>query len=102
VLAAGSRVYATLAALQFFGWVLGIVGLRFRTVYFNSIVAPASALLALNAAAVVALYRFLFTRGPLWKIWGSSKPGATSPTPETENSAQREPVAAHSIIDIGK
>ena len=34
---------------------------------------PAGALLVLNAAAVAGLYTFLFTRGPLWKIW--------SPTP---------------------
>ena len=31
--------------------------------------APAGALLVLNAAAVAGLYRFLFTAGPLWKIW---------------------------------
>jgi hypothetical protein len=30
----------------------------------------------LNAAVVVGFYKFLFTRGPLWKIWTSETPAA--------------------------
>ena len=75
-LSAGSRVYATFAALQIFGWALSIAGLRSRITWLNRIAAPASALLVLNAAAVVGLYKFLTTRGPLWKIWNSSNPVA--------------------------
>jgi hypothetical protein len=41
-------------------------------------VAPASALAVLNAAAVVGLYKFLFTRGPLWKIWNTGVPVTSS------------------------
>jgi glycosyltransferase involved in cell wall biosynthesis len=73
-LSAGSRLYAAFAALQIFCWVIAIVGLRYKIPVLHRIAAPASALLVLNAAAVVGLYRFLFTRGPLWKIWNSGKP----------------------------
>ena len=79
-LSAGSRVYAAFAALQICGWVLSIAGLRSRVAWLNRIAAPASALLVLKAAAVVGLYKFLFTRGPLWKIWNSNKPEAIGPT----------------------
>ena len=30
----------------------------------------------LNAAVVVGFYKFLFTRGPLWKIWTSETPAS--------------------------
>jgi len=69
VLSAHSRVYAGSAALQAMGWLLAISGLFFRIPLLHRIAAPASALLVLNAAAVVGLYRFLTTRGPLWRIW---------------------------------
>ena len=71
-----SPVYAILAAIQIFGIALAIVALRFKAPVLHRIAAPASALLLLNAAAVVGFYKFLFTRGPLWKIWNSSKPAA--------------------------
>ncbi len=96
-LAAASGVYATFAALQFSGWVLALVGLRFRTVYFNSVVASASAFLVLNAAAVVALYRFLITPGPLWKIWRPSKLRAKDLNPDNENSEQPELVTCNTV-----
>ena len=73
-LSAGSRLYAAFAALQMFCWAIAIVGLRFKIPVLHRIAAPAGALLVLNAAAVVGLYKFLFTRGPLWKIWSSGKP----------------------------
>jgi hypothetical protein len=38
-------------------------------------------LLALNTAAAVGLYKFLFTRGPLWKIWNAKKPAQTASNP---------------------
>jgi cellulose synthase/poly-beta-1,6-N-acetylglucosamine synthase-like glycosyltransferase len=101
-LSAGSRVYTIFAALQIFGWVLAIAGLRSRIALLNRIAAPASALLVLKAAAVAGLYRFLFTRGPLWKIWISSKQEAMGLTPETENSASPELVANAKVTHIGK
>jgi cellulose synthase/poly-beta-1,6-N-acetylglucosamine synthase-like glycosyltransferase len=79
-LSAGSALYATLAALQVIGWIVAIVGLCYRIPALHRVAAPAAALLMLNAAAVVGLYKFLFTTGPLWKIWNSGKPAATGVT----------------------
>ena len=68
-LSPGSPMYAILAAVQIFGVALAIVALRFRLPVLHRVAAPAAALLLLNAAAVMGLYKFLFTRGPLCKIW---------------------------------
>ena len=68
-LSGGSHLYAAFAVFQIFGWLVAIAGLRYRIPVLHRIAAPASALLVLKAAAVAGLYKFLFTRGPLWKIW---------------------------------
>jgi cellulose synthase/poly-beta-1,6-N-acetylglucosamine synthase-like glycosyltransferase len=80
-----SEIYAGLAALQTFGLVFAFVGMRFRIPVLHRIAAPASALLVLNAAAVVGLYKFLTTKGPLWKIWNSSKPREIEQSPDVKN-----------------
>jgi cellulose synthase/poly-beta-1,6-N-acetylglucosamine synthase-like glycosyltransferase len=74
-LALDSAAFALFGLLQTIFWFFAVVALRFRIPIkvVNKIAAPASALLVLNAAAIAGLYKFLFTRGPLWKIW--------SPTP---------------------
>lgn len=77
-LSVDSRFYALLATLQVFGWIVAIVGLRYRVPVLDRVAAPAAALLMLNAAAVVGLYKFLCTSGPLWKIWNSGKPTTTA------------------------
>jgi cellulose synthase/poly-beta-1,6-N-acetylglucosamine synthase-like glycosyltransferase len=69
-----SILFAAFGALQIFFWTVAIAALRFRIPILHRIAAPASALLVLKAAAVAGLYRFLFTRGPLWKIWISRAP----------------------------
>jgi cellulose synthase/poly-beta-1,6-N-acetylglucosamine synthase-like glycosyltransferase len=66
-----SRPYAFIAGAQILGWIFATIGLRNKTPALHRIASPASALLVLNAAAVVGLYRFVMTRGPLWKIWSS-------------------------------
>jgi cellulose synthase/poly-beta-1,6-N-acetylglucosamine synthase-like glycosyltransferase len=68
----GSRPYAIFAAAQILGWIFAAIGLTNKIPALHRIASPASALLVLNAAAVVGLYRFLTTRGPLWKIWSSA------------------------------
>jgi cellulose synthase/poly-beta-1,6-N-acetylglucosamine synthase-like glycosyltransferase len=68
-LAPGSPFYAALAASQILVWAAAIVVLPFRIPGLQRIAAPAGALLVLNAAAVVGLYKFLAARGQLWKIW---------------------------------
>jgi hypothetical protein len=82
-LSGGSRLYAAFAVLQIAGWLVAIAGLRYRIPVLHRITAPASALLVLKAAAVAGLYRFLFTRGPLWKIWTSDDTEAGSTTTKT-------------------
>lgn len=64
-----SGPYFAFSIVQIIGLGLALLGLRFRIPLLNAVCAPASALLVLNTAAVVGLYKFLFTRGPLWKIW---------------------------------
>jgi len=73
-LSASSLIYASFAAFQILFWLVAIAALRFRIPTLRRVAAPASALLVLNAAAVVGLYRFLFTRGPLRAIWTSKEP----------------------------
>lgn len=73
-LAQQSHIFAGFAVLQGAGWLLALAGLRFTIPGLQRLVSPASALLVLNAAAVAGAYKFLFTRGPLWKIWVQSKP----------------------------
>jgi cellulose synthase/poly-beta-1,6-N-acetylglucosamine synthase-like glycosyltransferase len=71
VLAPESQIYAAFAAVQLLAWGTAIAGLFFRIPGLHRIAAPASALLVLNVAAVVGLYKFLTARGQLWKIWTS-------------------------------
>ena len=74
ILGVHSPLYAIFAVLQGLGWAIALAGLGGRIPVIDRVAAPASALLVLNAAAVVGLYRFLFTPGPLWKIWNLNKP----------------------------
>ena len=101
-LSPGSPMYAVLAAIQIFGVALAILGLRFKIPVLHRIAAPASALLLLNAAAVVGFYKFLFTRGPLWKIWNSSKPVAKDTGVEVDNLQAPRSVTAAAVVEIGK
>jgi hypothetical protein len=83
VLSAGSSLFAAFATFQILGWAISIAGLRYKAPKLHRIAAPASALLVLNVAAVAGLYKFLFTRGPLWQIWTSNKV-ATVPVQEVD------------------
>jgi cellulose synthase/poly-beta-1,6-N-acetylglucosamine synthase-like glycosyltransferase len=57
-----------LAQAAFYGTAL--VGFTLNNPITRRISGPATAFCLLNAAAVVALWKFLLTRGPLWKLWG--------------------------------
>ena len=83
VLSGSSRFYAAFAVFQIAGWLIAITGLYYRIPVLHRIAAPASALLVLKAAAVAGLYRFLFTRGPLWKIWTFDDPKMGAATTKT-------------------
>jgi glycosyltransferase involved in cell wall biosynthesis len=65
-----SGAMVVVAILQMVFWAMALLSLRVELPLIGRIASPAGALLLLNAAAVVGLYRFLFTRGPLWKaLW---------------------------------
>jgi hypothetical protein len=100
-LAAPSPIYASLATLQILCLVAGIAGLRYRIPILRYIAAPASTLLVLNAAAVVGLQRFLFTRGPLWKIWNSTKPTPDASTHQRDNLTSPKPVTIAAAMENG-
>lgn len=81
LLARNSAFFAVLSVVQAISWVLAIIGGRYKIPVVNRIAGPANALLVLNAAAVVGLYKFLFTRAPLWKIWATGNAAdAASPS----------------------
>jgi len=75
-LADRSLVYAGALAAQMAFYVLAVLGTGRRMPVLMRIAAPASAFCMLNAAVVVGFYKFLFTRGPLWKIWTSGTPAS--------------------------
>jgi cellulose synthase/poly-beta-1,6-N-acetylglucosamine synthase-like glycosyltransferase len=80
VLSIGSEIYLAFAVLQISFWSLAIAGMYFKIPVLHRVAAPAGAMLVLNAAAVVGFYKFLFTRGPLWKIWNASKAVERTPS----------------------
>ena len=93
-LSRGSLLYAAFAGIQIISLTVAIAALRYKIPMLHHVAAPASALLVLKAAAVAGLYRFLFTRGPLWKIWNSNTAAASTANPNTGNSALPEPNTA--------
>jgi glycosyltransferase involved in cell wall biosynthesis len=64
-----SPAWRVVALAQWAFWIAALAALRFRLPVIHRFAAAASALLVLNAAAVAGLYKYLFTTGPLWKIW---------------------------------
>jgi hypothetical protein len=69
MLANRSLLYTGALAAQIVFYVLAALGTGRGVPVLTRIAAPASAFCMLNAAVVVGFYKFLFTRGPLWKIW---------------------------------
>jgi poly-beta-1,6-N-acetyl-D-glucosamine synthase len=68
-LGVSSPAWRLVALAQWAFWIAAIAALRFRLPVIHRFAAAAGALIVLNAAAVAGLYKFLFTTGPLWKIW---------------------------------
>lgn len=68
-LGVGSIVWRLIAFAQWAFWIAALIALRVKLPVVHRFAAAASALLVLNAAAIAGLYKFLFTTGPLWKIW---------------------------------
>ncbi|HEY0162400.1 MAG TPA: glycosyltransferase [Edaphobacter sp.] len=76
-LGVSSPVWAVVAAAQWGFWLASALALKVTLPVIHRLASAASALLVLNIAAVIGLYKFLFTPGPLWKIW--SPAGRTAP-----------------------
>jgi cellulose synthase/poly-beta-1,6-N-acetylglucosamine synthase-like glycosyltransferase len=75
-LASHSVLYMGALASQIVFYLLAALGSARNIPILTRVAAPASAFCMLNAAVVVGLYKFLFTRGPLWKIWTSGAPSS--------------------------
>ncbi len=69
-------LYAGVFSAQVFFYGLAALGSSLGSPTLMRIAAPASAFCMLNAAVVVGFYKFMFTRGPLWKIWTSGTPAS--------------------------
>ncbi len=69
LLAPNSMRWMTIATVQWIFWLAALLSLGVRIPVVHRFAAAGSALLVLNVAAVAGLYKFLFTTGPLWKIW---------------------------------
>jgi glycosyltransferase involved in cell wall biosynthesis len=76
LLANGSRFYEGVSTAQIVFYALAALGSWRGIPILARIAAPASAFCMLNAAVVMGFYKFLFTRGPLWKIWTSGAPAS--------------------------
>jgi len=75
-LANRSLLYTGALAAQVVFYALAALGAGRGIPILTRVAAPASAFCMLNAAVVVGFYKFLFTRGPLWKIWTSGAPAS--------------------------
>jgi glycosyltransferase involved in cell wall biosynthesis len=80
-LAVTSPVWRITAAAQWALWLISLASFRMHIPLVHRFAAAAGALLVLNAAAVAGLYKFLFTQGPLWKIWSPTTRAGESPHP---------------------
>ncbi|MGB8456400.1 MAG: hypothetical protein WCE50_01700, partial [Candidatus Acidiferrum sp.] len=78
LLANHSLLYTGALAAQIVFYILAALGAVRGIPFLMRIAAPASAFCMLNAAVVVGFYKFLFTRGPLWKIWTSGEPALSA------------------------
>lgn len=83
-LSSGSAFYAVFAAIQITLWTIASLSMRYSIPFLSRLGGPASALLILNGAAVVALHRFVFAHRQLWKIW------TAPPTPGELDPAESE------------
>ncbi|MDR3734778.1 MAG: glycosyltransferase family 2 protein [Acidobacteriaceae bacterium] len=101
-LSVSSPLFAAFALFQILGWTISIAGLHYRIPVLDRIAAPASALLVLNTAAVVGLYKFCFTRRPLWEIWTTNKKALTELEQRIDNIEQLKHTAPAAIAGSGK
>jgi biofilm PGA synthesis N-glycosyltransferase PgaC len=83
-------IFYSLAAFGAFGHIPGVF----------QVAGACRAFCVLNCAATVGFYRFLFTRGPLWKIWTPTEPYGQVLSKDTGDEIKRDldpspPAAIH-------
>ena len=84
-LASHSLAFAVFAALQCVVYAIGLLFAESTFSMMRRIAGPANAVIMMNVASVVGLFRFLFTKGPLLTIW---VPAETRNDSESELSAR--------------
>jgi poly-beta-1,6-N-acetyl-D-glucosamine synthase len=82
MLAMRTRLYAVALAAQLVLYMIAALRPGRGIPILERIASAASAFCMLNVAVVVGFYRFLFTHGPLWKIW---IPTASFPTTRSDD-----------------
>ena len=78
VLRSVSAIYAAALAGQVAFYFLAVLGSGKGVLGVSRLAGAANAFCLLNGAAVIGFYKFLFTRGPLWRIWKSTAPPVSS------------------------
>jgi cellulose synthase/poly-beta-1,6-N-acetylglucosamine synthase-like glycosyltransferase len=73
-LSIGSRMYSATFIAQLLLYLLAAFGAVRGIPIISRLAGTARAFCVLNLAVIVGFYRFLFTRGPLWKIWNPTIP----------------------------
>jgi poly-beta-1,6-N-acetyl-D-glucosamine synthase len=82
ILSIGSRMYAATFIAQVLLYVLAAVGAVRGIPFISKLAGAARAFCVLNLAVILGFYRFLFTRGPLWKIWIPTTPSTKVASPD--------------------
>jgi biofilm PGA synthesis N-glycosyltransferase PgaC len=82
ILSVYSRIYAAAFIAQVLLYLLAAVGAVRGIPFISKLAGAARAFCVLNLAVIVGFYRFLFTRGPLWKIWIPTSPSTQIASPD--------------------
>jgi hypothetical protein len=99
LLAIRSRLYGVAVAVQLLLYSLAALGGWRGVPIITRVATTARAFCMLNAAVVVGFYKYIFTRGPLWKIWIPT--GSFSSTiPGDDDEATRATAAARDMALI--
>ena len=85
ILSVYSRIYAAAFIAQVLLYLLAAVGAIRGIPFISKPAGAARAFCVLNLAVIVGFYRFLFTRGPLWKIWIPTTPSTQIASPDVNS-----------------
>jgi cellulose synthase/poly-beta-1,6-N-acetylglucosamine synthase-like glycosyltransferase len=95
-----STVFAAITTVEAFCLLGALVSLRVQIPVLGRVLSPLTSLLVLNAAAVAGFTTYMFTRGPLWKIWNSDRTLATVPADVPDNTLARNGAVSTAAVPI--